>query len=458
MHIILDKEKGTTDSAFGAAYPKQVRKRLAFRSKPRTACVTLLPIISGLNLAILLLLTTSAASIAQQHQDLYTLLGVSRKASVKEIKQAYRRKALDTHPDKNRNVPPDEAAETFRQVVHAFEILSDDSSRQRYDRTGQSNDGSTNHRDDGSNGNGGSRHQQRYQSYQWNWYSNYRPVRLKDKFEVQQAQSRVLHVISLAQFQTIMLDDDDLLERNVLICFTTPATETQADDEMVFPYPFAGMSSQGIWWEDLLQTVRIRFYRNSELSRFFNVSSDEANEKPVFIFAKRGLPLTDELAKSLQRIHTSDRQAFETWVWERIQVQVKFVNQHNHPVEIYWVHGSRAHNKLILPPNESSTHTTMLSHEWYVRDARVDTQTNSPGRYKLTTDSSLGSWKILSDQSPQQLIIKGGQCFDLSGHCQFWEMHDGACRTNLGFMSTHCMKTCGVCPAPDGHYRGHDEF
>lgn len=397
-------------------------------------------------------LVVVAAAAEQQQPDLYKLLGVGRKATVKEIKQAYRRKALDTHPDKNRHVPPETAAEAFRQVVHAFEILSDEASRQRYDRTGRSDESS-------SAGGGGRQQQQQQQHYQnqWNWnYGSYRQVKLKDKFEVKQAQSRVLHVVSLAQLHTIMTDDDDLLERNLLICFTnTPATEKQADDEMVFPYPFAGMSSQGIWWEDLLQTVRIRFYRSSELSKFFGVTAEQASETPVFIFAKRGTPLTEDTAKDLPRIHTDKRETFETWAWEQIQIEVTFVNEHDHPVEIYWVHGSTAHKKLELDPGMSSTHITMLSHEWYIRDARVDTHRNAPGRHKLTNDSSLGSWKILSDESPQEHIIKGGQCFDLSGHCAFWNNYDGACRKNPGFMWEYCKKTCGKCSSAS---QGHDEF
>lgn len=398
---------------------------------------------------VLLALTVVVGSAAES--DLYQLLGVTRKATAKEIKQAYRRKALDTHPDKNRDVPPERAAEAFRQVVHAFEILSDDVSRKRYDRTGRSDDN-------------GSRHdrpphqqQQQQQQYQWNWYgSNYRPVKLKDQFEAQQAQSRVLHVVSLAQLQTIMLDDDDLLERNLLLCFTTHPSAAQADDEIVFPFPFAGMSSQGIWWEDMLQTVRIHFYRSSELSKFFGVTATETNTAPVFVFAKRGSSLTEATAPELPRIHTNDRQTFETWVWDQIQVEVVFVNEHDHPVEIYWVHGTRAHLKLLLPPGEASTHTSMLSHEWYIRDARVDTHQGAIGRYKLTNESSLGSWKIVNDTSPQRHRIRGGQCFDLSGHCAFWNNHEGACRTNPNFMWQVCQRTCGKCPAVG--QQEHDEF
>jgi preprotein translocase subunit Sec63 len=71
--------------------------------------------------------TTTTTSTA----DLYKLLGVPKTATTQEIKQAYRRKALDTHPDKNKNIPADQAAAAFHAVVQAFEVLSDPTSRQR---------------------------------------------------------------------------------------------------------------------------------------------------------------------------------------------------------------------------------------------------------------------------------------------------------------------------------------
>jgi hypothetical protein len=214
---------------------------------------------------------------------------------------------------------------------------------------------------------------------------------------------------------------------------------------MVFPFPFAAMSSQRIWWEDLLQTVRIKFYRSSELSRFFNVSAIDIDEKPMFIFAKRGEPLTSETAPNLTRLHTRSKEQFETWVWEQMEVRVRFVNQHAYPIELYWVHKTTAYLKATIEPNEDSWHTSMLTHEWYIRDVRVDTHKGARSRSKLTDDSSLGSYKILSDESPQEFIIQANQCFDLSGHCSFWHMNENACKTNPGFMNEHCQKTCGTC-------------
>jgi hypothetical protein len=384
--------------------------------------------------------------VAAADSSLYTILGVTQKATTKEIKQAYRRKALLTHPDKQRGVPPEEAAEAFRKVVEAFEVLSDDSSRKRYDRTGKTDGGGGGF--GGNNSNSQQQQWQQRQQYQWNWYTKQKPLRMKDRFDVKQAQSRVLHVVSLSQLQTIMLDDDERLERNLLLCFVTPLSEKVADEEIVFPYPFAHMSSQGIWWEDLLQTVQIKFYRNSELSQFFGASSAEVNKQPLFIFAPRGTKLTPDAAVKLPRLHTKDRQTFEEWVWKRIEITVEFVNRHDHEVEVYWIHGSRAHITMKLQPGATAEHLTMLSHEWYFRDARVDMFPSSPGRYKLSEGSSLGSVKILSDTDPQRIEIPRKTCYDMSGHCSFWQGH-GECRKNPTFMAEQCRKTCNLCTEDD---------
>ncbi len=68
-------------------------------------------------------------------EDLYKVLGVARTASADEIKKAYRKAAKKYHPDVN---PGDKAAEDrFKQVSHAFEILSDADKRKLYDEFGE---------------------------------------------------------------------------------------------------------------------------------------------------------------------------------------------------------------------------------------------------------------------------------------------------------------------------------
>jgi molecular chaperone DnaJ len=66
-------------------------------------------------------------------RDYYQVLGVSRDASAEELKRAYRRLARQYHPDVN-NAP--EAEEQFKEINEAYEVLSDQEKRSRYDRFG----------------------------------------------------------------------------------------------------------------------------------------------------------------------------------------------------------------------------------------------------------------------------------------------------------------------------------
>ena len=58
--------------------------------------------------------------------DHYETLGVERDATPEDIKKAYRRLARQLHPDVN---PSEDAAERFKSVTHAYEVLSDANAR-----------------------------------------------------------------------------------------------------------------------------------------------------------------------------------------------------------------------------------------------------------------------------------------------------------------------------------------
>lgn len=67
-------------------------------------------------------------------RDYYEVLGVDKKATADEIKKAYRKKAIQYHPDKNPGNT--EAEEKFKEAAEAYEVLSDEQKRAKYDQFG----------------------------------------------------------------------------------------------------------------------------------------------------------------------------------------------------------------------------------------------------------------------------------------------------------------------------------
>ena len=74
-----------------------------------------------------------AVKCMAEKRDYYEVLGVSKNASKEEIKDAYRKLAMQFHPDRNK---APEAEEKFKEISEAYAVLSDDQKRQQYDTLG----------------------------------------------------------------------------------------------------------------------------------------------------------------------------------------------------------------------------------------------------------------------------------------------------------------------------------
>jgi molecular chaperone DnaJ len=74
-------------------------------------------------------------------RDYYEVLGVAKNANADEIKSAYRKKAIQYHPDKNPGNK--EAEEKFKEAAEAYDVLSNQEKRQRYDQFGHAGVGSS---------------------------------------------------------------------------------------------------------------------------------------------------------------------------------------------------------------------------------------------------------------------------------------------------------------------------
>lgn len=73
------------------------------------------------------------------NKDLYSLLGVAKSATGDEIKKAYRKLAMQYHPDKNKG--DKKAEEKFKEINAAYEVLGDAKKRKEYDTFGSAGGG-----------------------------------------------------------------------------------------------------------------------------------------------------------------------------------------------------------------------------------------------------------------------------------------------------------------------------
>ncbi|HME18854.1 MAG TPA: DnaJ domain-containing protein, partial [Nitrososphaerales archaeon] len=67
-------------------------------------------------------------------RDYYEVLGVPKGAAKEQVKDAYRKLALQYHPDRNKSP---EAEEKFKEITEAYAVLSDDEKRSQYDAYGK---------------------------------------------------------------------------------------------------------------------------------------------------------------------------------------------------------------------------------------------------------------------------------------------------------------------------------
>jgi hypothetical protein len=380
---------------------------------------------------------------AQPAQDPYKVLGVAPTASIEEIKAAYRKKAKDTHPDKNPDLNHDTASHNFRSVVDAHDTLTDPKKKRLYDMNRQNY-----------------ATQARKQQQQAEQQKAQRGRQEKQKkaemlAKARNVQRHVARVTSLEELKLLLVsdrNDEQRLQKHLFMVFVAnKKIEKLVDDDLLFPYPFAGMGENNVWWEDVLQSVKVRYNGASDLTKFFKVPSNEfakIQNQPFIVFGKKGDRLDQfQIFSFKNNKYSSDPHLLlQQWVTNFLKVRVDFENHHHATVNIFLLTKGKKRLLRALPPGYVLTHTLAVADQVFAVDERVGNYPggSSTGNDHPTESVMLGKWTISSDGP---ILIKTKKCFDMSEFCPDWLAGFGQqeCDRNPEFMHSICPVTCGVC-------------
>ena len=203
-------------------------------------------------------------------------------------------------------------------------------------------------------------HRRAWEQHQRN-SENARQRRAQDALAARhrRAQDRVLWVNSLSHLRNVAIDEDTgRVDKNFLLALYHhgPNCERVLMGDMVFPFPFAHNSDDlGIWWEDVLQTAKALGTEQgrpeaspSDIAQKFGVKMGPG-DGPTLLYWKKGARLSKPEVVSGLKTNND----FQNWFWERLKVVARFVNNHTHDVQVFWMQGKEAKSDWVLKAGAS---------------------------------------------------------------------------------------------------------
>jgi curved DNA-binding protein CbpA len=400
--------------------------------------------------------------------DPYEILGVSRHASIDAIKQRWRSLSKIHHPDKGG------AAEEFAALSTAFEILSNPAERRRYDqkhsraKTKQEQQGDIQKRKDAERRVKMFKKQQEAQ----------RRIQVRKAAEMQTGLLRLVSIDDMVA-NGILSTDHRFLQNFVGVFVGNKMQEKSSDSDFMFPFPFSGDARNGLQWEEILRTAKIRYNQPTELTRLFGVPYTK-RDTPYIVFGRSGDSVSKIGVFSMVQGVADPQEQLEQWVTRHLKSRVTMVNHHHGSVELYLVRDqskpSREGLELVtaLRPGFSVSLTVDIGDKIIVVDSRVDTFPGSQAAFDTelfkgskspiitahTPRPNPQSWYFQNPAILGEFIISGPEitleipeiaCFDLSLKCQSWILSGtkpqdrSACQQQPEFMHAICPASCGVC-------------
>jgi len=372
--------------------------------------------------------------ISARVDDYYQILGVKRTASDDAIQKAYRRRARETHPDKNRTP---NANDEFRKVAEAFEVLGDAKSRRAYNKE---LDAKARRR--------AKQHEQKMYQQQMKRRraeaQRHEQSRLHDERirEVAASQSKLVKFSTLEQFHETMSDQTGRFFKNHFLCMFVGnrAAEKKGDEVIYFPIPFTSKE-----YRDTVRIGKIRFNKLTELTKFFGVRN---GSDPHIVFGRKNDSVKNyRVFKPKRRDTRGLREEFVKWVEGLMTIRVRLANSHPLPINVYVTReGNLVNGRDNLRSNYQMTMTLQAGDRIVATDARLD---KFPGHNARKSSPISSKLTFLFDElitSEGLYEVSNKRCYDLSTSCEEMAMFNKVgCANHPEFLHNVCPATCGVC-------------
>ena len=344
--------------------------------------------------------------------------------------------------DKN---PSSTAADEFRTVTEAFDVLGNPIERKQYDNKLRNEE-----------------QRQRQQRQQEIKRKQQQDRERKEKerkhqnmiHKARKGQGRMIQISTYEEFEKTMLDSSKrVYNTHCLLMFVgNRGAEKKAEDELYFPYPFTGEDNHNPY-KSILKVAKIRFNQETELTRLFGAHL--TSKHPHIIFGRKG-----DAVNKFQTLRTTNNahDAFKKWVQSLLVIPTSIGNRHSLPVVLYIMRNGRViHDDDVLNPNYQRTLSLHAGDHIYAYDQRLDTYMGSRTQQyidKLTLSKAKGALLldeiVTATSSAKTYTIYASQCYDLSTQCQTLThtsrgMKNRNCDVNAEFYHNICPATCGVC-------------
>uniref|UniRef100_A0A7S4AB29 J domain-containing protein n=1 Tax=Pseudo-nitzschia australis TaxID=44445 RepID=A0A7S4AB29_9STRA len=378
------------------------------------------------------------------------------------IKKAFREKALDAHPDKNRGVDPEKANEQFIRVKKAWDLLSDQNKKRQYD------DHIRHHHNDVPR----TPTKERLERQARMRRKADDEARMKREAEERKtgakiAQRDILKLSTLEQLQGMsdLFDKESQTFKKFFLCVfvADKKVESMADNDILFPYPYGHNGRDSFDWTEIMQTVKVRYNKATPLTRLFRAPI-RSSPKPYIVFAKKGARLDRaefEIynGKYYKNNPGKNSAEFEQWVMSRLKTTISVINRYGAggPIlKVFFDHGEMLKSAgRTIPPGFQLDIPAFLSNRMIVVDGNTD---NFMGNKGLLENVLHGNKRLINrikmdtfvvNEDKQRFEVGAGYgstsiCYDLSTQCQEW-VEANYCDSNSNIFHNMCAKSCGVC-------------